>query len=151
MRRFTAVGFSVVELLLVLAIFGTVAGIAIPLYLRAIEHARIVRAISDITTMSLEISNYRAANNALPASLVDIGASQRRDPWGRPYSFLLIQGVKNPIGVRKDRNLIPINSDFDLYSMGPDGRSEAPLTSALSRDDIVRANDGAFIGVAVNY
>jgi general secretion pathway protein G len=151
MRRFAAVGFSLVELLLVLAIFGTVAGIAIPLYFRAIEHARTVRAISDITTISLEISSYRAANNTFPASLSDVGEDQRKDPWGHVYSYLLIAGVKNPQGVRKDKNLHPINSDFDLYSMGPNGKSAAPLTSNNSQDDIIRANDGTFIGVAANY
>jgi hypothetical protein len=35
-----------------------------------------------------------------------------------------------------------------LYSMGPDGRSSLPLAAKHSRDDIVRANDGAFIGAA---
>jgi len=46
---------------------------------------------------------------------------------------------------------VPINTDFDLYSMGPDGRSAPPLTAKHSRDDIVRANDGAFIGLASDY
>ncbi len=46
---------------------------------------------------------------------------------------------------------MPINSDFDLYSMGPDGRSVSPLTSSLSRDDIVRANNGRFVGTAASY
>ena len=52
---------------------------------------------------------------------------------------------------RKDHSLVPINTDFDLYSMGPDGRSSPPLTAKASRDDIVRANDGAFVGVAADY
>ena len=53
--------------------------------------------------------------------------------------------------VRKDRNLVPINTDYDLYSAGPDGNSVPPLTAAASRDDIVRANDGRFIGKAEEY
>jgi general secretion pathway protein G len=53
--------------------------------------------------------------------------------------------------MRKDRNLVPINSDYDLYSVGPDGDSSLPLTAATSRDDIVRANDGRFIGKAEDY
>ena len=46
---------------------------------------------------------------------------------------------------------MPINSDFDLYSMGPDGESSPPLTAKSSRDDIVRANNGNFIGTAQGY
>jgi general secretion pathway protein G len=53
--------------------------------------------------------------------------------------------------LRKDRNLVPINTDFDLYSMGPDGASAAPLTAAASQDDVVRANNGSFIGQAKDY
>jgi len=47
--------------------------------------------------------------------------------------------------------MVPINSDFDLYSMGKDGRSVAPLTAKDSRDDIVRANDGGYVGLASEF
>jgi len=53
--------------------------------------------------------------------------------------------------VRKDHNLVPLNSDYDLYSMGKDGKSVSPLTAKASRDDIVRANNGAFVGLASEY
>lgn len=52
---------------------------------------------------------------------------------------------------RKDRFLVPINSDYDLYSMGKDGESVAPLTAAKSRDDIVRAANGTYVGLAENF
>jgi general secretion pathway protein G len=44
-----------------------------------------------------------------------------------------------------------LNSDFDLYSKGRDRDSKLPLTAEASRDDIVRANNGGFIGLAKNY
>ena len=53
--------------------------------------------------------------------------------------------------MRKNRFMVPINSDYDLYSMGKDGQSVSPLTAKASRDDIIRANDGQFIGLASNY
>ncbi|MBW2244968.1 MAG: prepilin-type cleavage/methylation domain-containing protein, partial [Deltaproteobacteria bacterium] len=52
---------------------------------------------------------------------------------------------------RKDRFLVPINTSFDLYSMGKDGQTRAPLNPPVSRDDVVRANDGSFIGLAERY
>jgi general secretion pathway protein G len=52
---------------------------------------------------------------------------------------------------RKDRFLVPINSTYDLYSMGADGKSVLPLTAKHSHDDIIRANDGTYIGVAELY
>ena len=52
---------------------------------------------------------------------------------------------------RKDRFLHPINSDYDLYSMGKDGESVEPLTAKKSHDDVIRANDGSFVGLAVEF
>jgi len=52
---------------------------------------------------------------------------------------------------RKDRNLVPINSDFDLYSVGRDGQSAPALTAKVSQDDVVRANNGGFVGLARDY
>lgn len=52
---------------------------------------------------------------------------------------------------RKDQFLVPLNSDYDLYSKGPDGKSSPPLTAKESRDDIIRANDGAYFGLASEY
>lgn len=43
---------------------------------------------------------------------------------------------------------MPLNSDYDLYSKGPDGASVAPLTAKASQDDILRASNGRFIGPA---
>lgn len=52
---------------------------------------------------------------------------------------------------RKDHNLHPINSDFDLYSSGADGQSSKPLTAGASKDDIIRANNGSFYGYGKDY
>jgi general secretion pathway protein G len=60
-------------------------------------------------------------------------------------------GGNPPVQPRKDRFLVPINSDFDLYSMGKDRETVAPLTAKKSHDDIVRANDGAFVGLASEF
>lgn len=86
--------------------------------------------------------------------MAEAEADQIRDPWGNPYQYLNLSdpNIKGATGkARKDHNLVPINSDFDLYSMGKDGKSVSPLTAAASRDDIVRANNGRFIGPASKY
>jgi general secretion pathway protein G len=52
---------------------------------------------------------------------------------------------------RKDRFLVPINSTYDLYSVGADGKSTGPLTASISHDDVIRANDGGYVGLASGY
>ncbi len=75
------------------------------------------------------------------------------DPWGNPYRYLNIEALANPgVGaVRKDHNLIPINGDYDLYSMGKDGRSVSPITGSPGQDDILRAGNGGYVGLAGDY
>jgi general secretion pathway protein G len=52
---------------------------------------------------------------------------------------------------RKDQFLVPINSDYDLYSMGADGQSKPNLNTAVSRDDVIRARDGSYYGLAERF
>ena len=54
-------------------------------------------------------------------------------------------------GARKDRFLVPINSDFDVYSMGQNLDTVAPLNPPKSQDDVIRASDGGFYGLARNF
>jgi general secretion pathway protein G len=144
-------GFTLLEIILVVALIVTVAGIAIPIYLRSLDAARIVRARADIKNMSTTIDVVYHQNGAYPASLAEVGFANVRDPWGRPYEYLELESQKGKGLGRKDKNLVPINSDYDLYSLGPDGQSVSPITAKVSRDDIIRANNGAFVGVAADY
>jgi general secretion pathway protein G len=150
-------GYSLVEMLIVLAIITTVAAIALPSYSGAVNKAKMVSAMGDIRRFQTNIDFYFATNGSYPDSLDEVNPEGRMDPWGQPYEYLNIAGGDSKgkngkvKGCRKDKNLVPINSDYDLYSMGPDNNSQAPLTAHASRDDIIRANNGAFIGIADNY
>jgi general secretion pathway protein G len=55
------------------------------------------------------------------------------------------------VSSRKDQFLVPLNTDYDLYSRGKNGLSQSSIASAVSLDDVVRANDGAFLGLAAKY
>lgn len=143
-------GFTLVELLVVIAILGTLSGIAIPSYSGYYQKARITKCIAEIRILEKEIKAFEASNDSLPNTLNDIGQGTLMDPWGNPYQYLVVLGT--PTGeLRKDRFLVPLNSDFDLYSKGRDGNSQPPLTVHASHDDIVRANDGGFVGLALEF
>jgi len=138
--------------MIVVVIIALIMTIAVPTYRNYVLRARNSTAIADIGQIELAISHYEVANNgALPPSLAAVGMDTRLDPWGNPYQYLDMTNIHGNGGVRKDHNLVPINTDYDLYSMGPDGRSVGPLTAAASHDDIIRANNGAFIGIATDY
>lgn len=74
------------------------------------------------------------------------------DPWQNPYQYLKLPGGVKNIQVKQRRKINDrLNSDYDLYSMGPDRQSQAPMTAAASRDDIVRAKNGNYFGNAADY
>ena len=144
-------GFTLIELLITVTILAVIASIALVGYRGYVETTRINIAINQLTEMSIAISDYGLDNSGFPASLAQIGLANMLDPWGNPYQYLNIMANPGNGMVRKDHNLVPLNTDYDLYSMGPDGNSVGPLTAKASRDDIIRANNGSYIGPAANY
>jgi len=143
--------FTLFELLLVVAIVGIIAAIAIPGYQHYVDQAKIAQAKVDIVIIESAIERYYANNLAYPDTLAQAGVGGKLDPWGNPYQYLNIATAKGKGQVRKDHKLVPINSDYDLYSMGKDGASQPPLTAKSSRDDIIRANNGKFLGLGADY
>lgn len=143
-------GLTLVEVLIILAVVATLATIALLYYIDVTEQARVARAVADITIVGSDIDTFELTNDRLPNDLAEVGRASLRDPWGNPYVYLNF--ATTPVGQRrKDHNLVPLNSTFDLYSKGKDGQSQPALTAADSRDDIVRANDGNYIGLASRY
>lgn len=143
-------GFSLIELMIVIGMISTLAAIALPNHLKYRDTAKNARAMGDIRAMEKMIANFQLNNGRLPASLAEIGRGGRLDPWETPYQYTVVEGT--PTGaLRKDRFLVPVNSDYDLYSMGKDRGSASPFTARASQDDIVRANDGAYVGLASEF
>lgn len=143
--------FSIIELFTAIAVLGLTLAIAIPSYTGYIQRTKVTAATQDIGRISMAIAHYQSLNNALPPDLATIGFAAKLDPWGHPYAYLSFAGLTGKAQMRKDRSLVPINTQFDLYSTGPDGQSRPPLTAPVSRDDVIMANDGAYIGPAANY
>jgi general secretion pathway protein G len=54
-------------------------------------------------------------------------------------------------GNRWDKHLKPLNKDYDLLSMGKDGKTDTKIWKKNALDDIIRCNDGAYIGLASEY
>jgi general secretion pathway protein G len=142
---------TLVELLLALAILGVLGALAHAGYQQYMDRVRNAQAMVDIRALESVLERYRVSHGSYPETPAEAGLTATRDPWNRPYQYLNIATAKNRGSVRKDRNLVPINSDFDLYSLGKDGLSRPPLTAKPSHDDVIRANNGAFVGLASDY
>lgn len=157
-------GFSLNELLVALVIAAILATFASPLFggttpncdnpnarQGMLMRSKIAQITGDIGEIHIAASRFELSQGRYPADLAEIGMDHLRDPWGNPYRYLVVFG-RNDVGpVRKDHNLKPVNTGYDVYSMGPDGATATPFTSTLGKDDIVMAADGDYFGLACQY
>ena len=179
--RFGQGGLTLLELLIVIAIIGILSGIAIPFYFSQIDKARVIKAIAELDNLQLVIDNFEIDYNRLPELLEEVKSDGLTDPWGNPYRYLNIaslddnsEGDMDPPGLdkksngkakgkekndkSKGENSIrldpiddPLNSDYDLYSCGKDGKTAPSINDPFSQDDVVRGRNGAYIGLSTQF
>lgn len=144
-------GLTIIELMIVVAIIGVLASIAIPAYQDYTEKAKVNQAIEDIAAIAVKAEAYWNDTRSYPNNLADIDAAGMTDPWGNAYQYTNLYDKKGKGGNRKDKKLNPLNSDFDLFSMGKNGTFKTQISNKESLDDVIRANDGKFIDLASKY
>ncbi len=144
-------GLTLLETLTALALVAILASMAVTGYAGWRDRVMTKTAQEDIIAMSMSLDTFMSDNGAPPDSLAAIGRQGLRDPWGNAYVYTNLTTINGKGQARKDHSLVPLNSDYDLFSKGPDGQSASALTAKSSRDDILRANNGRFIGPASLY
>lgn len=105
------------------------------------------------------LSGRRAAADATAASVV--GSVTREVSTNELDSlasaivtstgFSMFTAVPTESTRRRDRYMFPLNTDYDLFSLGPNGRTTVSLGESLAQDDVIRANNGGFFGTASDY
>ena len=152
-------GFTMVELIVVIGVLAVLTIIGIGVYSHFIDKAKNTRAIAEIRGLEKEILEFWHTNDRLPDTLGELDRSTILDPWKTPYQYINFD--TSPDSEEKRRTLgnkgkgkgkgEPLNSDYDLFSMGKDRTSAPVLTDDTSKDDIIRANDGHYTGLASEY
>jgi general secretion pathway protein G len=150
-KRRKCKAFTVIEIALITIVVALTYMTISPAMIKMIDVGKTTTANTEITDLQTDIDDFFKDNGRYPDSLEEVFGEIPLDAWGNPYQYLNHAKAKGKGKLRKDKNLVPINSDYDLYSMGPDGKSASALTAAISQDDIVRGRNGLFVGLASDY
>jgi general secretion pathway protein G len=135
-------GFTVLELLIVVAVIGVVAAIALPNVVSAIQRARQSRTMADMRTIGGALVLYEqdyvdypietslaSAENLHPYLYPYLGDFRATDAWRRPYWYVSSGHI------------------YTLVSHGLDGNEDLPYTNGPTHrfeEDIVMS-EGIFI------
>ena len=144
-------GFTLIEMVISIGIVGLLSAIAMPSYQDHINKVNIAMMMVDIARIQGAVENYYVNEFIYAPDLATIAMDELTDAYGKPYNYLLFLPSTPSSEKRKDKNLNPINPDYDLYSIGKDGETSRILGSSKALDDIVRANDGAYLGLAADF
>ncbi len=128
-------GFTLIEVMVVVAILGILAAIIVPRIMDRPDEARIIKAKQDIRVIESALQLYRLDNFDYPSTDQGLealiqepagtpepknwksgGYLERlpKDPWGNEYHYL------NP----------GVNGDIDIFSYGSDGSPDGEGTGA---------------------
>jgi prepilin-type N-terminal cleavage/methylation domain-containing protein len=156
-------GFTLVELVVVMGVLAILTLMGTGAYSHFINRAKNTRAIAEIRLLEKEILEFWQTNDRLPDSLAELDHAVILDPWKTPYQYInfdttagwedmrrVTKKKDNGKGKGKGQSAA-LNEDFDLFSMGEDRMSAPDLDDGSSLDDIVRAGDGRYTGLASEY
>ncbi|NOS79780.1 MAG: prepilin-type N-terminal cleavage/methylation domain-containing protein, partial [Nitrospira sp.] len=121
----TAGGFTLIEVMIAVAIAGILASLAVPTYTDFLYKARIARTVAELHGLAKELQGFALSSELYPDTLAQIGRSTMLDPWGNPYQYYRINcgpataGLLNPPDLPdhgSDGRIVPVTGPSSTHT-----------------------------------
>ena len=121
--RKTRAGFSLIEIMLVVAIIGIFVALAIPNYHRTQRSSKIAKAKSELRMIQTAVESYRVhdASSEYPANLSALTSANPRVLMSLPEDPFNAGGADYGYNASANRQF------YAIYSIGPDGGGAATV------------------------
>jgi len=116
----TSKGFSLIELMIVIAIIGILVAVALPQFAAMTEDAKKTKAKQDCDTIAQAVQKFNSLEGSTVANLMDLkgkyltNIDTLKDPWGNAYTMNASKGL--------------------VYSKGANGKDD--IATGKNGDDI---------------
>lgn len=158
-------GFTLVELLIVVAIIAVLAAIAVPNFLEALTRAKVSRVKSDLRTAATCMETYAVDNNAYPEPLLALSTpiayisnAHAPDVFASPGGWFALGYVQGRTGSEQSfleafsvtgstdaQRVAMASHNYFVFSNGPDLKDEALESPNTAFRDVIGA-PGAMLG-----
>jgi len=124
--RNTRAGFSLIEIMLVVAIIGIFVALAVPNYHRTQRSSKVAKAKSELRMIQTAVESYRVhdASNEYPASLSDLTSANPRVLMSLPEDPFNTGGADYGYNASANRQF------YAIYSIGPEASGSASVNDA---------------------
>jgi len=128
-------GYTLMELLVVLAILGLLAAIATPMVLKYLDSAKLGTAKTEIANLSAGLDLFKYDVGRYPTTQEGLDALVKApgdaDNWNGPY-VKTTTNLKDPWGHPFGYRSPGEHGEFDLYSDGPTGKEDTGEKPAIA-------------------